>query len=132
MAEDVLLSRCLVDLLPLFTRSQVHERVQGQQIIETKSTERLISLDAAQSVLAVRADRHDLALAFDAADNVAQSVLLCKTVAGGESLSVEGVFTDTADLVREALRVDNLALGLTCEHSLNLLKDRRKLHLRSL
>ena len=132
MAEDVLLSRCLVDLLPLFTRSQVHERVQGQQIIETKSTERLISLDAAQSVLAVRADRHDLALAFDAADDVAQSVLLCKTVAGGESLSVEGVFTDTADLVREALRVDYLALGLTCEHSLNLLKDRCKLHLRSL
>ena len=132
MAENVLLTRRLIDLFPLFTGSQVHKRVQAQQIIKAKSAERFVSLNAAKRVLAIRADWHDLALSFYAVDHVAQSVLLCETVASGESFSVERVFADTADLVREPLRVDNPALGLTSEHSLNLLKNRRKLHLRGL
>ena len=44
---------------------------------------------------------------------------------------IDGTFTQTK-LIRVALVVDNLALALSCKHSLELLENLRKLHLRGL
>ena len=45
--------------------------------------------------------------------------------------NIGGTFTQT-QLIRVALVVNNLALALSCEHSLELLENLRKLHLRGL
>ena len=93
MVEDVFLARCLFNLLFLLVLSQVHKRVKSGQLVEFESAESLISLHAAQSVLAEGANGNNLALSLNRADNVAKSVLLCKAIASGKSLSVERVIT---------------------------------------
>ena len=89
VAENVLFARSLVNFFPLFAGAQVHKGVQAHEIVETKAAEGLVWLHAPECVLAVGADGNDLTLAFDGIDNVAQSVLLCKAIARGESLSIE-------------------------------------------
>ena len=122
MTKNVLLARRLVYLFPLFAGAQVHKRVEICQLVAAQSAERFVSLHAPKCILAVGADRYDLALALDGVNHVAQSVLLCEPVARGESFSVEGVFAET-HLVGEALRVDDPVLGLSGEHGLDLLKN---------
>ena len=67
----------------------MHKGVHAHQVVEAKAAECLVTLHATECVLAVGADGNDLTLAFDGVDNVAQSVLLCKAIARGESLSIE-------------------------------------------
>ena len=93
MVEDVFLARRLFNLFSLLVLSQVHERVKSGQLVEFESAESLISLNAAQSVLAEGADGNNLALSLNRVDNVAKSVLFCKAIASGKSLSVERVIT---------------------------------------
>ena len=54
-----------------------------------------------------------------------------RNAASWDGRHIDGTFTQTK-LIRVALVVDNLALALTCEHSLELLENLRKLHLRGL
>ena len=89
MVEDVFLARRLFNLFFLLVLSQVHERVKSGQLVEFESAECLISLNTAQSVLAEGANGNNLALSLNRVDDVAKSVLLCKTIASSKSLSVE-------------------------------------------
>jgi len=91
--EDVFLARRLFNLLFLLVLSQVHKRVKSGQLVESESAEGLISLNAAQSILAEGANGNNLALSLNRVDNIAKSVLLCKTIASGKSLSVERAIT---------------------------------------
>ena len=54
-----------------------------------------------------------------------------RDAASRDGRHIDGIFSQT-QLIRVALVVDNLALALTCEHSLELLENLRKLHLRGL
>ena len=69
-----------------------------------------------------------MALTLYGVHHIAKSVLLCETVASGESFSIERTLAKT-NLVGETLCVHNPALGLTSEHRLNLLKNGHELHL---
>ena len=54
-----------------------------------------------------------------------------RNAASWDGRHIDGTFTQTK-LIRVALVVDNLALALSCKHSLELLENLRKLHLRGL
>ena len=125
MAEEVLFTSSLINLLTLLARAQVHVGVKGGKFVEAETTECLIALHVSQCILSEGTHGNDLALALDRVDHVAESFLLSQA-ASGERAWGDGALTQ-AQLIRIPLTVDDLTLAFASEHGLNLLEDRGEL-----
>ena len=82
MAEGVLLAYSLFNFFFLLAWAKVHISIKRCQLVESKSTEGLVTLYATQCIFSEGADGHNLALALDRFNNVTESFLLGDSIGG--------------------------------------------------
>ena len=125
--EEVFLTIALVNFHALLTLAEVHEGVEGAELVDLEASEGIVELDAAEGVLSVGANGNDLALVLDAGHGVAETIELSDS-ASWDSSGLAAAWLKS-DLVRMTLLVDDLAFAFAAEHDLELVEDGSKLHL---
>ena len=86
VTESVFFTGSLFGFLLLLAWAKMHVAVKAGQLNETKATESIIWLNTSNGVLLKGANRDDLALALDRADDVAESILFSQAVGWKGSL----------------------------------------------
>ena len=126
MCTNVDFTSSHVHFVLLLHWSEVHVARQISQLVEFESSESLIHLHFFQWSLLIGANWHDLALLFDAVDNIAKSILLSKAVTWDQAAVCSSL---EANILRVALSINNDSLWLSCEHSLDLFENMGELKL---
>ena len=82
MAEGVLLTYSLFNFFFLLAWAKVHISIKRCQLVESESTEGLITLYATQCIFSEGADWHNLALALNRFNDITESLLFGNSIGG--------------------------------------------------